>query len=60
MDVVITRYMYVHFLQVYVINLARRPERRGRMSAILDELGYNYTVFDAVDGRYSSYRCFAS
>jgi collagen beta-1,O-galactosyltransferase len=36
---------------VYVINLARRPERRSRMSAILDELGYSYTIFNAVDGR---------
>ena len=39
--------------QVYVINLARRPERRKRMSAMLDELGYNYTIFTAVDGRYT-------
>ena len=39
-------------MQVYVINLARRPERRSRMSAILDELGYNFIIFTAVDGRY--------
>ena len=38
-------------MQVYVINLARRPERRKRMSAILDELGYKYTMFTAVDGK---------
>ena len=38
--------------QVYVINLARRPERRRRMSTMLDELGFNYTIFTAVDGRY--------
>ena len=37
--------------QVYVINLARRPDRRRRMSAMLDELGYNYTIFTGVDGR---------
>ena len=36
-----------------MINLARRPERRSRMSAILDELGYSYTIFNAVDGRYN-------
>ena len=35
-----------------MINLARRPERRERMVACLQELGYNYTVIDAVDGRY--------
>ena len=48
-------------VQVYVINLARRPERRRRMCAILDELGYNYTIFTAVNGRYhvkSYYRFF--
>ena len=37
--------------KVYVINLARRPERRKRMSACLKELNLSYTFFDAVDGR---------
>ena len=35
-----------------MVNLARRPDRRVRISGILDELGYNYTIFNAVDGRY--------
>ncbi|KAL5484486.1 hypothetical protein EMCRGX_G020997 [Ephydatia muelleri] len=36
---------------VFMISLARRPERRNRMLACLDELAFNYTLFDAVDGR---------
>ncbi|CAI8043596.1 Procollagen galactosyltransferase 1 [Geodia barretti] len=36
---------------VYMISLVRRPERRNRMIACLDELGFDYIVFDAVDGR---------
>ena len=35
-----------------MISLARRPERRNRMLACLDELGFDYTLVDAVDGRY--------
>ena len=36
-----------------MISLVRRPERRNRMIACLDELGFDYIVFDAVDGRYN-------
>ncbi|CAI8006303.1 Procollagen galactosyltransferase 1 [Geodia barretti] len=36
---------------IYVVNLARRPERRARMTTLLDEMGYNYTIFNAIDGR---------
>lgn len=36
---------------VYMINLARRPERRRRMMACFDELGINAEIVDAVDGR---------
>jgi collagen beta-1,O-galactosyltransferase len=36
---------------VYMIGLARRPERRNRMIACLEELNFDYIVFDAVDGR---------
>ena len=34
-----------------MINLVRRPERRNRMLACLDNLAFDYTLFDAVDGR---------
>ena len=34
-----------------MIGLARRPERRNRMIACLEELNFDYIVFDAVDGR---------
>ena len=37
-----------------MISLVRRPERRNRMIACLDELGFDYIVFDAVDGRYNN------
>lgn len=36
---------------VFMIGLVRRPERRNRMISCLDELDFNYTLFDAVDGR---------
>lgn len=36
---------------IYMINLARRPERRKRMMACFEELGLNVTVFNAVDGK---------
>ncbi|XP_064395514.1 procollagen galactosyltransferase 2-like isoform X2 [Halichondria panicea] len=36
---------------VFMIGLVRRPERRNRMILSLDELNFNYTLFDAVDGR---------
>ena len=37
--------------KVYMIGLVRRPDRRNRMIACLEELNFNYTLFDAVDGR---------
>ena len=43
--------------QVFMISLARRPERRNRMLACLDELAFNYTLFDAVDGRCGMHEC---
>lgn len=36
---------------IYMINLRRRPERRKRMMACFKELGFDVTVFEAVDGR---------
>ena len=36
-----------------MISLERRPERRNRMVACLDELSFDYILFDAVDGRYT-------
>jgi hypothetical protein len=37
--------------QVYLINLMRQSERRKRMLSALNELGLEYTVVNAVDGR---------
>lgn len=37
--------------KVFVINLARRKERRNRMLYCLNELGLDATFFEAVDGR---------
>ena len=34
-----------------MIGLVRRPDRRNRMIACLEELNFDYTLFDAVDGR---------
>ena len=34
-----------------MISLARRPERRNRMLACLEELSVDFTLFDAVDGK---------
>ena len=39
-------------MQIFMISLERRPERRNRMLACLDTLRLNFTLFDAVDGRY--------
>lgn len=36
---------------VFVINLARRTERRNRMHYCLNELGLNATFIEATDGR---------
>ena len=40
-----------------MIGLVRRPERRNRMIACLEELDFNYTLFDAVDGRWVWHFC---
>lgn len=37
--------------RVFMINLARRPERRKRMEHCFMELGLKATTVDAVDGR---------
>lgn len=37
--------------KVFVINLARRIERRSRMLYCLNELGLNATFIEATDGR---------
>ena len=37
--------------QVYMINLMRQSERRKRILSALNELGLQYTVVNAVDGR---------
>lgn len=37
--------------KVFVINLARRTERRSRMFYCLNELGLNATFIEATDGR---------
>lgn len=37
--------------KVFVINLARRTERRSRMLYCLNELGLNATFIEATDGR---------
>ena len=42
-------------LQIYMINLARRPDRRKRMLMSLEELGLYSNEQDAVDGRYIEY-----
>lgn len=36
---------------IFVINLARRTERRNRMHYCLNELGLNATFIEATDGR---------
>ncbi len=48
-------FIFALYAQVYMIGLVRRPERRNRMIACLEELDFNYTLFDAVDGRLVSY-----
>lgn len=37
--------------EIFMINLKRRPERRVKMELTLNELGIEYTYFEAVDGR---------
>ncbi|XP_062515795.1 procollagen galactosyltransferase 1-like isoform X2 [Corticium candelabrum] len=39
------------FDRVYMINLKRQAERRKRMLSALNELNFEYTVVDAVDGK---------
>lgn len=38
-------------MRVYVINLARSPERRVKMTAQLTKYGMDYQIVEAVDGR---------
>jgi len=38
-------------MQIYLINLERRPDRRIMMEQALAELGIEYKYFPAVDGR---------
>jgi len=38
-------------MRIFVINLARRPDRMAAMAAQLDGLGLVYERFDAVDGK---------
>lgn len=39
-------------LQIFMISLERRLDRRNRMLACLNAIQLNFTLFDAVDGRY--------
>lgn len=39
------------FDKIFMINLARRPERRRRMMECFDELGLEVVAMDAVDGK---------
>lgn len=39
------------FLQIYLVNLRRRPDRRERMLFSLNELEIDVKVVDAVDGK---------
>ncbi|GJQ78784.1 hypothetical protein Trydic_g2815 [Trypoxylus dichotomus] len=41
----------LNFDKIFMINLLRRPERRGRMLECFDELGLEVTILDAVDGK---------
>lgn len=41
----------LYFLQVFVISLARRPNRRERMLSSLWEMEISARAVDAVDGR---------
>ena len=46
-----TSICFSFFSQVYMINLKRRPLRRQRMLASLEQLGMKVKVLDAVDGK---------
>lgn len=39
------------FDQIYVVNLKRRPERRVKIEKALKLLGFQYKIFDAIDGK---------
>jgi glycosyl transferase family 25 len=45
------RRSYTKTMRIFVINLARRPDRMAAMAAQLDRLGLAYERFDAVDGK---------
>ena len=38
-------------MRIFVINLARRPDRMAAMAAQLERLGLAYERFDAVDAK---------
>lgn len=40
------------FDEVYMINLKRRPDRLTKMDHVLEILGIDYTLIEAVDGQY--------
>jgi len=46
-----SRRSYTKTMRIFVINLARRPDRMAAMAAQLDRLGLAYERFDAVDGK---------
>lgn len=41
------------FDKIYMINLARRPDRRARMEQCFRELGILAETIDAIDGRFA-------
>lgn len=48
--------MYLSTLpsQIYLINLKRRGDRRERMLRMLEVIGIDVTVTEAVDGKYDT------
>ena len=38
------------FDEIYVINLARREDRRDRIESTFEEMGVDFRIFEAVDG----------
>ena len=39
------------FSEIFVINLCRRPDRLRRMQWVFQDLGLDYKLVEAVDGR---------